>query len=750
VRSRALDTLEQGPEAILPILAGMALIVAALGLLLIFGESASGPQPGVNGIAKVCLAALACLGIAGLAGAVALRRRRAVSTPASAPLRRDTLSALMLAATALLPVLLIPVHYLAARTHPSPLQWNSYGFLDKRWLTSLFLISTLGVVLLVAVASRVVTTARARPGSWREWLQAMAPADLDSADGPDAVGTPRSRRWLSAGLKVLCAVVVATYFFGPPWNLPSRPLDYHETNTMGGVQAIGTGSLPYIDAAAVQYGPGAQVADYAYVHATGHLSVDGFREATLIFNWLAAILFLAALYVRAGPVVAAVTTVVAVTVFPTLQMFGFDARGFVQGFWGWGNTLRYAGVFLLAMLFPAVLSRVRAGRLPGPGSVALGGAWAVLCLVAQENLIGGAFVVGVMSVLLVATRTAGRRAVLSGLMGVAAGFLLVVLPVLAYYGVNGRLGRFLELYWLVPQAVASGYSNSRFPNADWSPYFKALPILLLVLLVAAILTRRPFRVASEWSQRRVVLVSALVAAVVCHLGALTRSDVPHLKNTELALPAAICLAVFYLPELLGFASRRGRVLGGLAIAVVVLGLLPLSPYSSQPKLVALKLWRPLHARISPPRDRPIAPSIDPRSLAAKRMGRHAVSARTCCTKRPIPMHDVVSFMNRLHQVVGQRRVFVDSVKTKTITPPAVYFLADLRPFTTPQDFGTMAFNSELKKQWFAYYAAHLRGAEALVTRDPQHRASRMWVAAFPRHRTVSLPLGRDTVRVFLR
>jgi hypothetical protein len=519
---------------------------------------------------------------------------------------------------------------------------------------------------------------------------------------------------------------------------------------MGGVQAIADGSLPYIDAAAVQYGPGAQVASYAYVQASGHVSVDGLREATLIFNWLAAIIFLAALYARAGPLPAAVTTVVAVTLFPTLQMFGVDARGVMQGFWGWGDPLRYAGVFLLAMLFPAALSRVRARRLPPPGAIALGLGWGLLCLVAQENLIGGALVVGVMSILLVATGTAGRRSVISGLLGVAAGFLLVVVPVLAYYAANGRLGRFLELYWLVPQAVASGYSNSRFANAAWSPYFKALPILLLALLVAAALARGPWRVATRWSQRRVVLVSALVAAIVCHLGALTRSDLPHLKNTELALPAAICLAVFYLPELLGVASRRWRVLGGLAIAVVVLALLPLSPYSSQPKLVALKLWRPLHARISPPRQRPVSPLIDGRSLAAKRLGRHTVSARTCCTKRPIPMHELVTFMNRLHRIVGKRRVFVDTVRRKSITPPAVYFLADLRPFATPEDFGTMAFNSDLRKQWFSYFRAHAGGAEALVTRDPARRAPRIWLAAVPNHRTVTLRLGKDTVSVFLR
>jgi hypothetical protein len=738
---RVQDTLDRGPQGLLPILAGMALFVGAAGLLLIFAESASGPQPALNSVAKACLAVLACLGVAGLVSTLVLRRR-------GSPAPRDVLTSAMLAATALLPVLLIPVHYLAARTHPTTLRWNSYGFLDKRWLTSLFLISTLGVVLLLAVAWRVVTTARLRPASWREWFAAMVPAEVEDAAEPEPA--PRSRRWRSTGLKVLCAAVVATYFFGPPWNLPSRPLDYHETNSMGGVQAINTGSTPYIGAAAVQYGPAAQVASYAYVHATGQVSVDGLREVNLVFNWLAAFLFLAALYVRAGPAVAAVTTVAAVTIFPTLQIFGVDARGFMQGFWGWGNTLRYAGVFLLAMLFPAVLPRAPVRWRPRLGAVALGVGWGVLCLVAQENLIGGVLVTGVLSVLLVATHSAGRRAVLSGLLSVAAGFLVVVLPVLAYYAVNGHLGRFLELYWLVPQAVASGYSNSHFTNAAWSTFFDALPVLLLVLLVAAVLARGPFRVATEWSKRRVVLVSALVAAVVCHLGALTRSDLPHLKNTELALPAAICLAIFYLPELLGVASRRGRVIGGLAIAVLVLALLPLSPYTSQPKQVSLKLWRPLHARVSPPRQRRISLAIDGRSLAAARLGRSAVSARTCCTKRPIPMRDLVGFMNRLHQVVGNRRVYVDGVRRKSVTPPAVYFLADLHPFAAPEDFGTMAINSDVQKSWYAYFKAHRGEIQAVVARDPSQRAPRLWLAAFPSHRTVILPLGQDRVRVFLR
>jgi hypothetical protein len=375
--------------------------------------------------------------------------------------------------------------------------------------------------------------------------------------------------------------------------------------------------------------------------------------------------------------------------------------------------------------------------------------WGLLCLVAQENLIGGALVLGMLSVLLVATDTAARRAVVSALLFVGAGFLLVVIPVLGFYAAHGRLGRFLELYWLVPQAVASGYSNSHFPNPTWAPFFYALPVLLGGLLLASLLAGRPLRIARGWSQRRIVLVSALAAALISHLGALTRSDFPHLENTELALPAALCLAAFYLPELLGASSRRWRWIGGGALAVVVLALLPLSPYTSQPKLVALKLWRPLHARVSPPPQKRVPRDIPPGSVAAARIGRATITQRRCCTKATIPMAALVRFMDRLHAVVGTRRVYVDRVAGKTVTPPAVYFLADLRPATTPEDYGTMAFNSELQKQWYAYFASHRGDIQAIVTTSPLRRAPATWAAAFPSHRTVTIPLGRRTVYVLL-
>ena len=74
------------------------------------------------------------------------------------------------------------------------------------------------------------------------------------------------------------------------------------------------------------------------------------------------------LYTRVRPLVAGGRAVAAFTVFPALQTFVFNAHGGnVHGFWGWSNLLRYAGVFLLAMLFPAIVTSNTRGQAPAKG-----------------------------------------------------------------------------------------------------------------------------------------------------------------------------------------------------------------------------------------------------------------------------------------------------------------------------------------------------------------------------------------------
>lgn len=745
LRQWAIAVVASGPVGVARGLAVVAVFVGAAGELLLELGSAAGARPQVNEIALWCLRGLAAAGLAGLlADGVRRRRSGPAVAPALArePTRRDFLTAAMLAAALVLVVALVPVYFLAARTHPTALTWNHFGFRDKRWLTSLFLCATAGSAMALAVAARAVAIALQEPPSWRAWFLGLVPARPRGA-----AGEVPPRRWAATAAKLVGAAALAGYFFGPPWNLPRSAIDYHEALTMGGVQAIRDGAIPYMDAAAVQYGPVAQMANYAYAHAAGRLSIDGFREVTLLFQWLAATIFLGALFLRVRPLVAAVTALAAFLVFPTLQTFVVTANGTIDGFWGWTDALRYVGVFLLAMAFPAIAARAAAAPARAR-SVALGAAWALLCLIAQENLIGGALVLGVLSVLLVVTDTIGRRAILTVLGGIAAGMILVAVPVCAYYAAHGELGRFIELYWLVPQAVAAGYSNTPFNNPDWALLFYGVPVLLGGLLLASLLSLRPLRIATNWTPRRIVLVSAITAAVISHLGALTRSDVPHLVNTELALPAAVCLAVFDLPGLLGARSRRTRWAGGLAIAAAALAILPLVPRGLAPSLTPQKLWRPLEARLNPPAKRPLPAGIPAGSVAAARIGDATLRQPTCCTKTHVPMIRFVRFMDRLHAVVGGRRTFVDAAPI--VTPPVVYFLADLRPAPFMQDYGTMVLNNEMRRPWFRFFRAHLAQMQALVTTNADRASPRIWAKAFPRHRTVVVPLEGDRVLVLLR
>jgi hypothetical protein len=695
-------------SAVAPAVAVVAITTGVAADLLLALGSAAGPQPVANTIALWCARAVVVLGGVGL---VLGRRRRVRSA-----------TTLLLAAAVVLVALLIPVYFLAARTHPTTLVWNHFGFLDKRWLTSLFLIATAGVALALATASAVVHRSVV-PGAETERAQTRS----------------RGR----TAIALVCGAAVAAYFFAPPWHVASTPIDYHEALTLGGVQAVRTGTIPYVDAAAVQYGPLAQLMNVGYAGITGHVSVDGFREVTLLFQWLAATIFVCALAVRVRPLVAAVTALAAIVFFPTLQTFAITSNGTFDGFWGWTDALRYAGVFLLAMAFPPV-----AWRASIPKAVALGVAWGILCLVAQENLIGGLLVVGILSILLVVTATIGHRRVLRALGGLAVGALLVAVAACAYYAAHGRLGGFLELYWLVPRAVASGYSNTPFPNAAYGRLFYGVPFLLGILLIASLLTARPLRVARNWSERRVVLVSAITAAVVSHTGALTRSDAPHLVNTELALPAAVCIAAFELPALLGARDGSARWAGGLAIAAAAVAVLPFTARVLAPAKTPEKLWRPLAARIDPPAPRAIPPAIAANTLAARRIGNETLAQQRCCTKAHVPMAALVTFMNRLHAVVGQRRVFVDD--TGVVTPPVSYFLADLRPAPFRQDYGTMVLNNRIRRTWLAWFRDHLADTDAIVTTSASRTVPRIWAAANPRHRVVAVPWAGLRVLVMLR
>lgn len=571
--------------------------------------------------------------------------------------------------------------------------------------------------------------------------------------GPGSIASPRRLLAIGAG------VLLAAYFFAPPWHVALSEVNLHESPMMAGVQAISKGATPYIGSSAVQYGPGSEVLHYLYLHIFG-FDIVNFRQSTVLLYWLAATIFCVVLFIRLPFKLALITCLVALLIFPTLQMISFQPGGAVDGavdrlpnsqggFWGWPNAMRYIGVFSLAMLFPAVGAMSRRGRAVAAG-VGLGALWGFTCYVSQENLVGGVLALGTLALLLAASTTVPVSRVLRSLGHVALGFAAVAVAVFAFYAANGDLDRFLQLYYLIPPAVAAGYSDTVYYRGfagQWGHIYYLLPFFFGALCLLSLVRLHPLRIARQWSQERVLLVSALVAACVIHGGALLRSDSAHLVNTMLAAPVALVLAVAYLPRLLGVTSGRRRALGALALVAIPLAMLPLTQIENIGNRARWPLGRFSYQSPATSWER-----ADPKSVAATRLG--PVLRRDgqwCCTNYhfPVSMREFASILNDLHRVVGDRRVYVANF-IDPMMPGAAYFLADLNPAPIYFEPQTMAMNERLLGDFLDYYRQHISEVQAVVAVYPNLPEVRMFESAYPNYRRTAIPYSWGSITVLTR
>jgi hypothetical protein len=755
VREAATAAIRGGPLHVLPAVVATLVVATGAAAIILTVVPSSGEQPALNEwVRAIAAGSCATLGLSYLAHM--LRRREPARARAARASDPGVVTALI--SLAIMSVLLlVPVYLLAARTHPPSEQWIGYGFFDKRWLTATFLLGTLGAMVVVTVVAQLVGAARSRPDSWRSWARAAIPASRTPA--PGAVGEP-------VGIVRMLALVgfafaFALYFFAPPWHPALSPVNLHESPMMSGIQAIANGAIPYIGSAAVQYGPGSELIQYLYLKVFG-FDLIAFRQSTALLYLIAATIFFIVLFIRLPTRLALISSLVSVLLFPTLQMVSFQPDGSIDaavdrlpfsqgGFWGWPNAMRYVGVFAVAMLFPAAaaLKSRRPARVP---AIALGALFGLTAYISQENLVGGITAVGVLAALLVVSRTLPRRLVGTTLLEIAIGFVAVASIVFAYYAVNGELGRFLQLYYLIPPAVAAGYSDTVYYGGftgDWGRLYHLLPFLLGALCLLSLVRLHPFRFARGWSRERVLLVSALVAACVAEVGAMLRADSAHQVNTMLALPVALVLAVSYLPRLLGIASRRRAAVATLTLALAPLALLPWAQFQNIGNRLVWPLERASYE----------SPAIawqraNPNSVAAARLGPvlHR-DGQWCCSyfqlRYPVTMREFADLLNRLHHAVGDRRVYVANF-IEPLMPGAAYFLADLKPADVFFDQQTMAMNQRLLNDFLSYFRDHISEVGAVVAVYPDLPEARIFKAANPGYTETRLPFTWGTITVLTR
>src|SRR5262249_24102669 len=145
----------------------------------------------------------------------------------------------------------------------------------------------------------------------------------------------------------------------------------------------------------------------------------------------------------------------------------FQPNGSLEGFYGWGNGLRYLGATLFLAGLPAAV------RARPAASLALGAALGLFCFMSQENLSTAVSAAVLLLTLLWLTGTASLAALVRCGARVGAGFVVVWIPALLYYAAHGGLGTLLRGYLLFGAGVAHGFLNSWWGSPPDSPQYRA-------------------------------------------------------------------------------------------------------------------------------------------------------------------------------------------------------------------------------------------------------------------------------------
>jgi hypothetical protein len=711
----------------------------------------------VVSLATLCLSA--ALGVVSLA-------LRGTSPPGAwldrivAPRER---AAIWLAFAAWVPCLVIVVYYTARSTFPPTVQWLYYGFDDKRWVCATYLLGALAPMIWLTVAARVLTVGRGHPPTWRAWLAGLFPRDSATArraGSADATMAKhelpgwwqgRAGRILPVAAGLATALGLAWYFLGPPWYLTQNNslVSPQEDFWLTGFQAMAHGQLPYTGAASFAYGPGTQVVSYLIMRHITSFSVVGFRDAWAIYQWAGASIILAVFFLAFGYARGLAISLLSALVYPALRVVGFQPGATFGGYFGWANPLRYAGMIALVALLPAVVRRCpsRGGVIAGAG---LGVLWGITSYLAQENLIAGAVGTLLIGALLSFSGTASWRAVRTALVAVLAGFLLIWLPVLAFYALHGDLGHFLTLYFLLPRAMAQGFGNTPWRHGAGTrqpslltTMFYALPFLMAGVALLTVLEIRPVRIAVGWSRERVRLAVTVIIVILLYQGALLRSDPTDMTGTLLMVPALVIVTATVLPRLLGARNRVTVAIAGAALAIASVMLLPGPAFT----------WTSVRSAAEAPfldRQRLAAsprPST-PGTLAAQRIGTGLDTAPQCCQGPPVTMASLVSLMNRIHAVIGSRTTYV--VDFPHAYPGFVYFAADLTPAPVTADKYMTILNEPQLKAYMAYFRTSvLPHTQALVSGALTAPEARLFLQRHPSARRILLHYGRKPYYVLL-
>ena len=570
--------------------------------------------------------------------------------------------------------------------------WLGWGLQDNRWFIATYLVAIASVVVLPPLFAKL----------------------FERDESPAAVSVKRAKRSaVNAASVVLLGMAISLALFAPPWNieLGSGQAGDHDVH-LSQLQAIHEGATPYIGPASIQYGPGSQMFQYAYMVLSGKFSFAGYRESyaalALVGFAIVAVTYLGTL----GPFYGTLAAILALYISPFF-MFSWNGPVFVA-FWGWANPFRYMGAFVVMALLPWVLPSTRGWR--NTRALATGMLWGAFSWMSQENLAITLASATFFSAVTWALGWYSRQQILGTAMNAAAGLSLFWLPVLAYYAARDELGRFVEGYFLVLQFVAAGMSNTPWDtesNKGWNAAFYLTPWFLLGGAWIAMFDWRRRRFANPVEQDRRQLLAFVCVSLVCFTGALFRKDSSHFINVLIGLPAVVV-------ALWRHAARSGQpILLRLFLALAVAAFVAVFPGSRQLTLFPSRYlsapWTRFTNGLSPPS---ASAWKSDHGVAFRRAG-DFVSDDYLIYEGAMPARAFFETMEEVRARVGKRLAYVHSFPQ--VPPDLVYFFADLRPGPILFNPGTMVFHSGIEQRFLRHMEDHCREFDAVIGTDPTAR-----------------------------
>lgn len=530
------------------------------------------------------------------------------------------------------------------KNHLQSLDWYCFGFFDKRIVYMSYLLIMFGFLFVPYFYSAF---------AHRNSL----PVPLKNMKLPG-----------SFFKKVICfgiAFVIATYFWGPPWNvgLYTEGPDLHEVVHLGPLLAIKQGRIPFTEAL-TQYGPGTQFFQYLYLEKFG-FDLLHLRESNLVFHYVFVLILFLSIWFYLKPLEAAIASAFCL-IFPfTLSGFSFSATGVPIGFFGWFNGFRYLGPPVLAMAMGHLFTQNHLSRVH---PFLIGCLYGFLLYMAQENFACGIVTLIVGSMLAYMSKYVTLQELRRMGFYFLLGILMILSPVFGFYIYHHQLGEFIRQYFKVSSAVVHGFSNTPWSSGvhdAWFLPYVLTPVVLFAIGFYNLYCNKKQSFLLEKNSLKTILLT--ISAIALYQISLFRADSSHYMATCLTLP--ILFGLVFCNILRGSAISKMQIIGSASLFLLFF-------ISIYPTNLSIKTLVPV---LKAPLNRYFVSAVKPSTrdqVFFERFGFYRDPNSKSCSYNAANTAEFVSEMTAIKEIVGEKATIVGPL-TNNITS-SIYFFADLK------------------------------------------------------------------------